>query len=111
LVVGDASTADVASVIDALWSGPESIVIVSTDLSHYHPYRDAVHLDTRTAAAVAARRPDDIADLDACGARPYGGCSSQPPGDTSRSRRSTSGIPATPPATERVVGSGASALA
>jgi AmmeMemoRadiSam system protein B len=73
LVVGAASTSEVAEVIDALWSGMETIVIVSTDLSHYHRYHDAVRLDARTVAAIAALRPGDIADLDACGARPLRG--------------------------------------
>lgn len=73
LVVGDAATDEVAAAIDALWSGPETLVVVSTDLSHYHPYADAVRLDTRTAAAVATLRPDDITDRDACGARPLRG--------------------------------------
>jgi hypothetical protein len=73
LVVGEATTSEVASVLDALWSGPETAVVVSTDLSHYHAYTDARRLDLRTAAAIGASRPEEIADYDACGARPLRG--------------------------------------
>jgi AmmeMemoRadiSam system protein B len=73
LVVGFASADEVASVIEALWTGPDILVVVSTDLSHYHRYDDAVRLDTRTAAAITALRPDDITDDAACGARPLRG--------------------------------------
>ena len=73
LVVGEAATDEVAAVIDTFWKGPETFVVVSTDLSHYHRYSDAVRLDARTAAAVSALRHDDIGDDDACGARPLRG--------------------------------------
>ena len=71
--VGDASDEDVAAVLDSCWGGAETLVVISTDLSHYHRYEDAVGLDTRTAAAIVARRPDDVHDVDACGARPLRG--------------------------------------
>ena len=73
LVVGVASADEVASVIDALWTGVDTLVVVSTDLSHYHSYDDAVRLDTRTAAAITALRPEHITDDAACGARPLRG--------------------------------------
>jgi hypothetical protein len=77
LIVGAADADQVAAVIDAVWpptdAPPDTLVLVSTDLSHYHRYADAVALDTRTAAAIVARRDGDIADLDACGARPLRG--------------------------------------
>jgi AmmeMemoRadiSam system protein B len=73
LVVGLAGTEEVASVIEALWTGADTLVVVSTDLSHYHPYDDAVRLDSRTAAAIAALRAEHITDDAACGARPLRG--------------------------------------
>jgi AmmeMemoRadiSam system protein B len=73
LVVGFASPDEVASVIEALWTGADTLVVVSTDLSHYHDYDDAVCLDTRTAAAIAALRSEHITDDAACGARPLRG--------------------------------------
>ncbi|MCZ7529016.1 MAG: AmmeMemoRadiSam system protein B [Acidimicrobiia bacterium] len=68
LLTGHATTDEVASVLDVLWSGPETVIVVSTDLSHYHDYAAAVNLDCRTAAAITALRTDDIDDADACGA-------------------------------------------
>ena len=73
VVVGAATDHEVAAVIDALWTGPDTIVVVSTDLSHYYRYSDAVRLDERTAQAIIDRRFTDIDDHDACGARPLRG--------------------------------------
>lgn len=70
LVVGDASTDDVAQVLDAVWGGNETLVVVSSDLSHYHDYDTARWLDARTAAAIVAGNGDAIRDDDACGVRP-----------------------------------------
>jgi AmmeMemoRadiSam system protein B len=71
--VGDASAEEVASVLDACWGGPETLVVISTDLSHYHAYDEAVALDARTAAAIVGCRPEALDDHDACGARPVRG--------------------------------------
>jgi AmmeMemoRadiSam system protein B len=73
LVVGDASTDDVAQVLDAIWGGNETLIVVSSDLSHYHDYDTARRLDARTAAAIVAADTDAIKDDDACGARPVRG--------------------------------------
>ena len=73
LIVGDADVDEVAAVIEAVQGGDDTVVVVSTDLSHYHRYVDAQRLDARTAAAIVARRDVEIADLDACGARPLRG--------------------------------------
>jgi AmmeMemoRadiSam system protein B len=73
LVVGDAGTDDVAQVIDALWGGNETLIVVSSDLSHHHDYDTARRLDARTAAAIVAGDVDSIRDDDACGARPVRG--------------------------------------
>lgn len=73
LAVGDASPADVAEVLDAVWGGHETLIVVSSDLSHYHDYDTAVTCDRRTAAAIVAADGSRIADDDACGARPVRG--------------------------------------
>ncbi len=73
LVVGRADPDDVARLIDSFWDEPGTVIVVSTDLSHYHRYADAVRLDARTAAAIVAGRADAIGDADACGARPLRG--------------------------------------
>ncbi len=73
LSVGDTTTEQVATVLDAVWGGPETLVVISTDLSHYRPYDEARQLDAHTAAAIVAGRIDAIDDLDACGCRPLCG--------------------------------------
>ena len=72
LVVGDTAPEDVAEVVDALWGGDETLIVVSTDMSHFHPYADAQRLDHETAARIL-RLESDIHPLRACGARPLNG--------------------------------------
>jgi AmmeMemoRadiSam system protein B len=72
-VVGDATPDEVAALLAELWGGPETLVVISTDLSHYHRYHEAQDLDQRTAAAIVAMRPDLIGGRDACGSRPLRG--------------------------------------
>lgn len=67
VAVGYADAGDVADAIDALWDA-DTLVVVSTDLSHYERYESARAHDARTAAAVTALESDAIGDLDACGA-------------------------------------------
>ena len=50
VVAGDASAAEVAAVIEELWDGAETLIVVSSDLSHYHSYRTARVLDARDRA-------------------------------------------------------------
>lgn len=68
LAVGNPATDVVADVLDALWGGPETLVVVSTDLSHYLDYALAAERDLRTARAVTALDTEGIGDKDACGA-------------------------------------------
>ena len=72
LAVGDASVHEVAAVIERLWGGPETLIVVSTDLSHYHPYREAVRIDAETLARIEALATD-IRHEQACGATPLNG--------------------------------------
>lgn len=69
LSVGDATTEQVASVLEAVWGGPETLIVISTDLSHYEEYSVARQLDAHTAAAIVAAEASRIGDRDACGAR------------------------------------------
>ncbi len=69
LVVGDATDTQVADTIDIVWDGPDTVVVVSTDLSHYLPHDEAMRRDTRTADAIVANHPSAIAGEDACGNR------------------------------------------
>ncbi|MFO1395590.1 MAG: AmmeMemoRadiSam system protein B [Burkholderiales bacterium] len=70
--VGDASSEEVAQVLDAVWGGPETLIVVSSDLSHYLPYAAAQRRDRATADAILAL--DDALDHEqACGATPING--------------------------------------
>lgn len=73
LVVGDATAAEVARVLDKLWSGDETLVVISTDLSHYHDYDTASQRDVATRKAIEALAGEKISYQDACGAVPLAG--------------------------------------
>ena len=73
LVVGDASDADVAEVIAALWGGPETRFVISSDLSHYHRYAEARKLDLATSRAIEQLHPEAISEPQACGRIPIRG--------------------------------------
>ena len=72
LVVGEATPAMVAEVLDLLWGGDETLIVISSDLSHFHSYRDAMNLDARTVAAILAQS-QYITHEQACGATPING--------------------------------------
>ena len=48
----------------------QTLIVVSTDLSHYQPYEEAKKLDTRTTKAICELRADDLTGNDACGYAP-----------------------------------------
>jgi MEMO1 family protein len=70
--VGMASVEEVAQVIERLWGGPETLVVISTDLSHYHAYNDARRIDGETISRIAAFATD-LDHEEACGATPLNG--------------------------------------
>src|SRR5262249_17666556 len=72
LAVGAAGLAGVAGVRERLWGGEETLLVISTDLSHYHAYADARRIDAATLARIAARATDLDHD-EACGATPLNG--------------------------------------
>lgn len=72
VVAGDASSNEVAAVIEELWDGAETLIVVSSDLSHYHTYRTARALDGATAQAIVGGRADLLAEQ-ACGCVPING--------------------------------------
>lgn len=73
LVVGDASYEDVQQVLEQLWDGPETLIVISSDLSHYHDYATARAMDERTSRAIEQLHPEAIQYDDACGRIPVGG--------------------------------------
>ncbi|MEQ1773790.1 MAG: AmmeMemoRadiSam system protein B [Burkholderiales bacterium] len=72
LAVGRATAQQVAAVIDMLWGGDETLIVVSSDLSHYLPYAEAQATDSATAQAILDLRTD-INHHQACGATPVTG--------------------------------------
>jgi AmmeMemoRadiSam system protein B len=70
LVVGDATAKEVHEVLEILWGGRETLIVVSSDLSHYHDYVTAQNLDRATSAAIVALKPQDIRYEQACGRNP-----------------------------------------
>lgn len=73
IVVGDAGADTVAAVLEKLWDGEETRIVISTDLSHYHDYSTAREIDTATSAAIAALEIDSIGPEQACGCMPLRG--------------------------------------
>jgi MEMO1 family protein len=71
-IVGEASPREVADVLERLWDGPETLIVVSSDLSHYLDYRSAKARDARTTATIEALDPS-VGDHDACGRHPVNG--------------------------------------
>ena len=67
LLVGDAEPKDVAQLIDALWGGPETLIVISSDLSHFHDYDTARQRDEATSRAIEALDYAAIGYGDACG--------------------------------------------
>lgn len=73
LVVGDATPADVAGVLRAVWGGEETLIVVSSDLSHYHDYATAQRMDRATSNAIEQLKPEAIDYDNACGRTPLSG--------------------------------------
>lgn len=73
LVVGDADGESVAEVIETLWGGPETLILISSDLSHYHDYHSAQRLDTATSQAIEQLDWNAIDYEQACGRIPVTG--------------------------------------
>ena len=71
--VGAATAEQVAQVIERLWGGPETRIVISTDLSHFLDYDSCNALDARTADAVEAYAYDRIGPEQACGRIPMSG--------------------------------------
>ena len=68
LVVGDVPPKTVARIIDALWGGPETLIVISSDLSHYLTYDEARATDKTTCEAIENLQEQSIDHDSACGA-------------------------------------------
>ena len=73
IVVGATSPAVVANALQKLWGGPETLIVISTDLSHFLDYEGAKQIDARTAAAISLLDPSKIEREGVCGRYPVGG--------------------------------------
>src|SRR5439155_24911095 len=62
----------VAEVLERLWGGPETLIVISSDLSHYHSYERARAIDAATVQAIPGFDAG-IAHEQACGATPVAG--------------------------------------
>jgi len=73
LVVGDTSAEDVSEVLEKLWGGDETLIVISSDLSHYHDYNTARAMDHETCQAIEEMNPSAIHYDQACGRNPVTG--------------------------------------
>ncbi len=72
-VVGNANPTDIANLLQQLWGGPETLIVISSDLSHYYDYATAQSLDRSTSEAILQLNPNAIHDNQACGRLPVKG--------------------------------------
>ncbi len=73
IVVGDAAGRDVAAILEHLWGGAETLIVVSSDLSHYYDYAAARERDAATARAIERLDGAALDDESACGRIPIRG--------------------------------------
>ena len=66
IATGLALPGQVSRALEAVWDGPTTLIVVSSDLSHYHTYAEARQLDDQTRTTILARR-SDLSDEQACG--------------------------------------------
>lgn len=72
VVIGRSEPTLVADALDALWGGPETLIVISSDLSHYLPYDEAQAVDANTSRKILARATT-LAGTEACGANAING--------------------------------------
>jgi AmmeMemoRadiSam system protein B len=73
LVVGDADAEEVAEVLETVWGGDETLIVISSDLSHYHDYATARQMDRKTSDAIEQLQPEALQFESACGRNPISG--------------------------------------
>ena len=73
LVVGRAPAEMVARVLDAVWGGDETLIVISSDLSHFHDYATARRIDRETSSLIEQLDHDALNGERACGAHPVSG--------------------------------------
>ena len=73
IICGRASSEQVADFLDRLWGGPETLILISSDLSHYLDYQACRKLDETTRVAIERLDPIALTHEQACGATPVNG--------------------------------------
>ncbi len=73
LVVGQCTPAEADQVLAELWGGPETLIVISSDLSHYHEYSVAQQMDRKTSQAIEQLDYQHINYENACGRDPVNG--------------------------------------
>jgi AmmeMemoRadiSam system protein B len=73
LLVGDARPQEVGQVLGSLWNGQETLVVISSDLSHYQDYATAKRLDAATADTIERGEWARLGARNACGFLPVAG--------------------------------------
>lgn len=73
IAVGETSAPQVAEMLDLLWGEENTLIVISSDLSHYQSYERAREIDEETAAAIDSLSRTDIGPYEACGCRPING--------------------------------------
>lgn len=69
IVIGDATVDQIAAVLELVWGGTDTLVVISSDLSHYHPYNEASAMDKDTSDAIVQMQEQEISADKACGSR------------------------------------------
>lgn len=72
IVVGECDAGLVAEVLDSLWGDEDTLIIVSTDMSHFHRYEDAKQIDQETNQRILALNTRLVGEQ-ACGCKPLNG--------------------------------------
>lgn len=73
LAVGHALQAEVSAVLARLWGAADTLIVISSDLSHYLGYETARRRDRATAEAIEALDGAHLGPNDACGYLPIAG--------------------------------------
>jgi AmmeMemoRadiSam system protein B/AmmeMemoRadiSam system protein A len=73
IAAGRATAEQMSQLLDMLWGGPETLIVISSDLSHYHSYDEAKQLDAESCAAIEALDSKPLDGEHACGRVPVSG--------------------------------------
>ena len=73
IVAGEASPEQISTVLEMLWGGPETLIVISSDLSHYHDYLTAKQKDLETSKLIEALQYEALDYDSACGRVPVSG--------------------------------------